>query len=61
MINQMTMQEFLNNPDAVIKEAANNGKFAAVNTGEGKAIIISEEEWKIMCEAMQLLINSKKS
>ena len=61
MINQMTMQEFLNNPDSVIKEAAKNGKFAAVNTDEGKAIIISEEEWKIMCEAMQLIINAKKA
>lgn len=60
MIQQMTLQEFMADPESIIKRAAANADFAAVQVGDEKAIIISEEEWKIMCEAMQLLINGKK-
>lgn len=59
MMQQMGLEEFLNDPEKVIREAAANGKFTAVKVDRCKAVIISEEEWKIMCEGLQLLINGK--
>lgn len=59
MIQQMTLKDFLSDPEKVIRDAAANGNFAAVKVDDCKAIIISEEEWKIMCEGLQMLINGK--
>lgn len=59
MMQQMGLEEFLNDPEKVIREAAANGKFTAVKVDGCKAVIISEEEWKIMCEGLQMLINGK--
>ena len=59
MMREMNLKEFLKNPEPIIKEAAANGDFTAVKVGECKAIIISEEEWKIMCEGLKMLFELK--
>lgn len=59
MMKEMSLKEFLENSESVIREAACNGDFTSVKVGEGKAVIISEEEWKIMCQALNMLINGK--
>ena len=59
MMKEMSLKEFLANPESVIKEAAVNGDFTTVKVGKCKAVIISEEEWKIMRQALNLLINGK--
>ena len=45
--------------EPIIKEAAANGEFTAVKVGESKAVIISEEEWRIMRDGLKLLFNGK--
>lgn len=59
MMREMGLKEFLMNPEPIIKEAAANGEFTAVKVGEGKAVIISEEEWRIMRDGLKLLFNGK--
>ena len=59
MMKEMSLKEFLENSESVIREAACNGDFTSVKVGEGKAVIISEEEWKILCDGLRMLLNMK--
>ena len=58
MIN-ITMLDFLSEPETYLKNAAENDDFFTVQTKSGKAVVISEAEWNIMRDALKLVITHK--
>ena len=55
----ISMREFLSDPQTYIKNAAENDDFFTVQTKSGKAVVISEAEWNIMRDALKLVITHK--
>lgn len=60
MMRNMSLEQFKLNVEKVILDAANDIDFTKVSTDKGNAIIISEGEWKILVDALRILINNQK-
>lgn len=58
MIN-ITMSNFLSDPETYLKNAAGNDDFFTVQTEGGRAVVISEAEWNILLDAFKMLIHKK--
>lgn len=50
----LKLNEFLDRADDFIKNAALGEEFYSIETKAGNAIIISEDEWKMLTDAMGL-------
>ena len=55
----ITMSEFLSDPEIYLKNAVENDDFFTVQAKSGKAVVISEAEWNIMRDALKAVITSK--
>lgn len=55
-MKELKLNEFLDRADDFINNASMGEDFYAVQTNSGKAIIISEDEWKIMTDAMRVAV-----
>ena len=53
-MKELKLNEFLDRADDFINNASMGEDCYAVQTNSGKAIIISEDEWKIMTDAMRV-------
>ena len=58
-MNKLSMNEFLNNPEAILTGAVADDEFVKVKTKSGNAVIINESEWNILIGAMKIAMNSK--
>ena len=58
-MNELSMNEFLNNPEAILTGAVADDEFVKVKTKSGNAVIINESEWNILIGAMKIAMNSK--
>lgn len=57
MIEKNT-QEFIADAERLLVGAVADDDFVKIKTRAGNAILISEAEWKILCEAMQTVLVS---
>lgn len=55
----ITMSEFLSDPEKYLKNAVENDDFFTVQAKSGKAVVISEAEWNIMRDALKAVITHK--
>ncbi len=58
-MKDLRLNEFLDRADDFINNAAIGEEFYAIQTTSGKAIVISEDEWKIMSDAMRVAMGCK--
>ena len=58
-MKDLRLNEFLDRADDFINNAAIGEEFYAIQTTSGKAIVISEDEWKIMSDAMRVAMRCK--
>ena len=58
-MTELSMKEFLNNPEAILTGAVADDEFVKVKTKSGNAVIINEAEWNILIGAMKIAMNSK--
>lgn len=58
-MKELKLNEFLARADDFINNAAMGEEFYSIQTNSGKAIIISEGEWKIMTDAMRVAMGCK--
>lgn len=58
MLN-LTISDFMSDPETYLKNAAGNDDFFTVQTEGGKAVVISEAEWNIMRDALKAVITQK--
>lgn len=56
MMLEKTLSEFCNNAETLIKNAAVNDDFVKIKTESGTAVLISEDEWNILVDAIKLHI-----
>lgn len=54
---EKTLGEFMKDCKKLTVNAALNDDFVEIDTGKGKAILISEGEWKILKDAFMIAIN----
>lgn len=55
-MNVVTLKQFLQNPEQIVKEAS-EGYYTAVKTGGGHiAVIIDDPEWTMLRQAMAICI-----
>lgn len=59
MIEKST-QEFIADAENLLVGAVAADDFVKIKTRAGNAILISEAEWNILCEAMQAVLTSGK-
>ena len=56
---KITYDQFKENQEAILRNAAAANEFATVQTKSGNAVIISEEEWNILRQGFARLIGGK--
>lgn len=54
---EKTLEEFVKDCKQLTVNAALNDDFVEIDTGKGKAILISEGEWQILKDAFVIAIN----
>lgn len=57
---EKTTNEFLSDAQNLLIRAATNDEFVKIKTSSGNAVLISEEEWNLLLEALNLAIQSTK-
>lgn len=58
-MKDLRLNEFLDRADDFINNAAIGEEFYAIQTTSGKAIVISEDEWKMLTDAMRVAMGCK--
>lgn len=58
-MNEISFEQFKQNAESVMRDAANGDSFTTVQMDNGKVVIISEDEWNILREAFAHLIGGK--
>ena len=58
-MTELSMKEFLNDPESILTGAVVDDEFVKVKTKSGNAVIINESEWNILIGAMKIAMNSK--
>ena len=58
-MKDLRLNEFLDRADDFINNAAIGEEFYAIQTTSGKAIVISENEWKMLTDAMRVAMGCK--
>jgi len=51
-------QEFISDAERLLVGAVADDDFVKIKTAVGNAVLISEAEWNILCEAMQAVLTS---
>lgn len=58
-MNEISFEQFKQNAESVMRDAANGDRFTAVQMNGGKAVIVSEDEWNILREAFARLVGGQ--
>ena len=58
-MKELKLNEFLDQADDFITNAALGEEFYSIQTKAGKAIVISEDEWKMLTDAMRIAMGCK--
>ncbi len=58
-MKELKLNDFLSQADDIINNAAIGEEFYTIQTKSGKAVVISEDEWKIMTDAMRVAMGCK--
>ena len=58
-MNEISFEQFKQNAESVMRDAANGDRFTAVQMDNGKVVIISEDEWNILREGFAHLVGGK--
>lgn len=53
---EKTLSEFCKEPETLVKNAITADDFVLIKSEVGNAVVISEAEWDILCDALQLTI-----
>lgn len=53
---EKTLSEFCKDPETLVKNAVTADDFVLIKSDVGNAVVISEAEWGILCDALQLTI-----
>ena len=57
---EKTTQQFLSDAERFLIDAATGMEFVTIKTSAGNAVLISEDEWNILLEAMKLVMQTAK-
>ena len=57
---EKTTQQFLSDADRFLIDAATGMEFVKIKTSAGNAVLISEDEWNILVDALKLAIKTAK-
>ena len=57
---EKTTQQFLSDADRFLIDAATGMEFVKIKTRAGNAVLISEDEWNILLEALKLAVQTVK-
>ncbi len=57
---EKTTQQFLSDAERFLIDAATGMEFVKVKTNAGNAVLISEDEWNILVDALKLAIQTAK-
>lgn len=57
---EKTTQQFLSDVERFLIDAATGMEFVTIKTSAGNAVLISEDEWNILLEAMKLVMQTAK-
>lgn len=55
-MTKLKLNEFLDKADDCIRKAAQGENVYSVQTGEGTAVILSEDEYNILSEVMRIVL-----
>lgn len=58
-MNEISFEQFKQNAESVMRDAANGDSFTTVQMNNGKVVIISEDEWNILREGFAHLVGGK--
>lgn len=58
-MNEISFEQFKQNAESVMRDAANGDSFTTVQMDNGKVVIISEDEWNILREGFAHLVGGK--
>ena len=57
---EKTTQQFLSDAERFLIDAATGMEFVTIKTSAGNAVLISEDEWKILLDALKLAVQTLK-
>lgn len=57
---EKTEQQFLSDAERFLIDAATGMEFVTIKTSAGNAVLISEDEWKILLDALKLAVQTAK-
>lgn len=57
---EKTTQQFLSDAERFLIDAATGMEFVKIKTNAGNAVLISEDEWNILVDALKLAIQTAK-
>lgn len=56
---EKTLQEFTAEVERLTKRAVSDDEFVKIHTDAGNAVLISEAEWNILRDALNMVLNRK--
>lgn len=56
MLLEKTLDEFKSETDNLVKDAVLNGEFVKIKTDNGNLVLITEEEWDMLCQALAITL-----
>lgn len=57
---EKTAQQFLSDAERFLIDAATGMEFVTIKTSAGNAVLISEDEWKILLDALKIAVQTAK-
>lgn len=59
-MQEKTTKQFLSDAERFLIDAATGMEFVTIKTSAGNAVLISEDEWKILLDALKLAVQIAK-
>lgn len=59
-MQEKTTQQFLSDAERFLIDAATGMEFVTIKTSAGNAVLISEDEWKILLDALKIAVQTAK-
>ena len=57
-MKEVTSQTFIANVEKLLADVFENDEFLKIRTKYGNAVLISEDEWNILTDALRVVLNS---
>ena len=58
-MKELSTQEFIAEVEKLLFNAVANGDFLKIKTSAGNAVLINEDEWNILVDAMKAVLTAK--